>query len=70
MIVLDLQRITSIAIIGTTLLSGVIYDSFGPATGWTWGNGTTASRVFVGDGSAKPATCRRNVTDFQPLTLT
>ena len=34
MIVLDLQRITSIAINGTTLLSGVTYDPFGPATGF------------------------------------
>jgi len=30
------HRITSITVNSTTLLSGVIYDPFGPATGWTW----------------------------------
>jgi RHS repeat-associated protein len=35
---------------GTTILSGVTYDPFGPITGWTWGNGTTASRGFDTDG--------------------
>jgi RHS repeat-associated protein len=32
------------------LLSGVTYDSFGPAKGWTWGNSTTSSRTFDTDG--------------------
>jgi YD repeat-containing protein len=34
----------------TTLLSGVTYDPFGPATGWTWGNSTTSSRAYDEDG--------------------
>ena len=29
-----------------TLLSNVTYDFLGNATGWTWGNGTTAVRAF------------------------
>jgi RHS repeat-associated protein len=45
------HQITSIMVNGTTLLSGVTYNPFGPATGWTWGNGTTVSRVFVSDGN-------------------
>jgi RHS repeat-associated protein len=45
------HRITSISINGTTLLSGVTYDPFGPATGWTWGNNTTVSRSFDQDGN-------------------
>jgi RHS repeat-associated protein len=34
----------------TTILSNVTYDPFGPITGWTWGNSTTASRTFDADG--------------------
>ena len=45
------HRITSIKVNGTTLLSGVTYNPFGPATGWTWGNGTTVSRSFDEDGN-------------------
>ena len=45
------HRVTSIAINGTTLLSGVTYDPFGPATGWTWGNSTTVIRTFDQDGN-------------------
>jgi RHS repeat-associated protein len=45
------RRITSISVNGTTILSGVTYDPFGPATGWTWGNGTTESRAFDQDGN-------------------
>ncbi len=44
------HRITSIAINGTTLLSGVSYDPFGPVTGWTWGNSTSVSRTYDSDG--------------------
>jgi RHS repeat-associated protein len=44
------HRITSIKVGTTTLLSNVTYDPFGPATGWTWGNSTTVSRVFDEDG--------------------
>jgi len=45
------HRITSIKIGSTTLLSGVTYDPFGPATGWTWGNATTTTRSFDLDGN-------------------
>jgi RHS repeat-associated protein len=34
----------------TTILSNITYDPFGPITGWTWGNGTSASRGFDTDG--------------------
>jgi RHS repeat-associated protein len=34
----------------TTLLNNITYDPFGPITGWTWGNGTAASRGFDTDG--------------------
>jgi RHS repeat-associated protein len=45
------HRITSIMVGSTSLLSGVTYDPFGPATGWTWGNGTTTSKTFDMDGN-------------------
>jgi RHS repeat-associated protein len=35
---------------GTTILSNITYDPFGPITGWIWGNGTSASRGFDTDG--------------------
>lgn len=44
------HQVTSISINSTTLLSGVTYDPFGPATGWTWGNSTTVSRSYTQDG--------------------
>ena len=44
------HRITSITVNGTALLSSATYDPFGPATAWTWGNGTTVSRTFNKDG--------------------
>jgi RHS repeat-associated protein len=50
------HRVTSIAINGTTLLSGVTYDPFGPATAWTWGNSSTVSRSFDEDGSSSSVT--------------
>jgi YD repeat-containing protein len=43
--------VSSVSLNGsTTILSGITYDPFGPITGWTWGNGTTASRGFDTDG--------------------
>jgi RHS repeat-associated protein len=45
------HRVTSITVNGSTLLSGVTYDPFGPATGWTWGNSTTTTRSFDQDGN-------------------
>jgi RHS repeat-associated protein len=45
------HRITSVSVNGTTILSGVTYDPFGPANAWTWGNATTMSRTFDQDGN-------------------
>jgi RHS repeat-associated protein len=44
------RRVTSISVNSTTVLSGVTYDPFGPATGWTWGNSSTVSRTYDQDG--------------------
>jgi RHS repeat-associated protein len=44
-------QVSSVSLNGSTsILSGITYDPFGPITGWTWGNGTTASRGFDTDG--------------------
>ncbi|MDF3019906.1 MAG: repeat protein, partial [Steroidobacteraceae bacterium] len=44
-------QVTSLTLNGsTTILSNITYESFGPITGWSWGNGTTASRDFDADG--------------------
>jgi RHS repeat-associated protein len=45
------HRVMSITINSTALLSGVTYDPFGPATGWTWGNSTSVSRAYDEDGN-------------------
>jgi RHS repeat-associated protein len=44
------HQITSIAVNGTNVLTGVTYEPFGGVNGWSWGDGTTASRTFNGDG--------------------
>jgi RHS repeat-associated protein len=44
------HQVTSITVNGTTVLSGVKYEPFGAANGWTWGNGSTVSRTYNGDG--------------------
>jgi RHS repeat-associated protein len=44
--------VASIAINGTTLLSSVAYEPFGPVRGWTWGNSTTTEvRLYNTDGN-------------------
>jgi RHS repeat-associated protein len=46
-------KVTSVTLLGTpgtTILGNVTYDPFGPITGWTWGNGQTATRTFDADG--------------------
>src|ERR1700722_10039228 len=45
------HRITSVSVNGTTILSGVTYDPFGPANAWSWGNATTTTRSFDEDGN-------------------
>jgi RHS repeat-associated protein len=47
------HRVTSIMVGSTTILSGVTYDPFGPATGWTWGNSSTTTHTFDTDGNPK-----------------
>jgi RHS repeat-associated protein len=44
------HQVTSITVNGTVVLSGVTYEPFGGANGWSWGDGTTTSRTFNGDG--------------------
>ncbi|HPF26762.1 MAG TPA: RHS repeat-associated core domain-containing protein, partial [Steroidobacteraceae bacterium] len=43
-------QVTSIAVDGTTILNNVLYDAFGPARRWTWGNATQSIRTFDTDG--------------------
>jgi uncharacterized protein RhaS with RHS repeats len=35
---------------GSSVLASVIYDPFGPARQWTWGNGTLTNRTYDQDG--------------------
>jgi RHS repeat-associated protein len=44
------HQVTSITVNGTTVLNGVTYEPFGGVKGWTWGDSTTVSRTFNGDG--------------------
>jgi RHS repeat-associated protein len=44
-------KIDSLTLNGTTtILSDVLYQSFGPTSGWTWGNSTLAVREYDTDG--------------------
>lgn len=44
-------KVTSITLNSTTtILSGVLYDPFGPVRGWTWGNGQSVARTYDLDG--------------------
>jgi RHS repeat-associated protein len=48
-------RVTSITLNGSTpILDQVLYEPLGPVSGWRWGNGTFAVRVYDTDG--KPTT--------------
>ena len=44
-------QVTGIAVNGTTVLSNVAYEPFGPPRSWTWSNGTTESRLHDTDGN-------------------
>ena len=47
------SRITGITLNGsTTILDQALYEPFGPVSGWRWGNGTFAARVYDLDGKA------------------
>jgi len=43
-------QISSINVNGQALLTNILYQPFGPAKGWTWGNGSTYARAFDQDG--------------------
>jgi RHS repeat-associated protein len=44
-------KVTSLTLNGsTTILSNVLYQPFGPTSGWTWGNSTLAVREYDTDG--------------------
>jgi YD repeat-containing protein len=45
------NQVSSISVNGTTVLSGVAYEPFGPARTWTWGNATTEIRLHDTDGN-------------------
>jgi RHS repeat-associated protein len=44
-------QVTSIAVNGNPLLSQVLYQPFGPVSGWTWANNTNEARVYDEDGN-------------------
>ena len=44
-------RIASVTLNGsTTILNQMLYEPFGPVSGWSWGNSTIAARVYDTDG--------------------
>jgi RHS repeat-associated protein len=43
-------KITGITVNGASVLTNVLYEPFGPTSGWTWGNGTFAVRTYDTDG--------------------
>jgi RHS repeat-associated protein len=45
------SQVTSIAVNGNALLSQVLYQPFGPVSGWTWANNTNEARVYDQDGN-------------------
>lgn len=44
-------KLTSVTSGSETILSGVLYDPFGPLRGWTWGNASQAVRSYDPDGN-------------------
>jgi RHS repeat-associated protein len=44
-------QVISIAVNGNPLLSQVLYQPFGPVSGWTWANNTNEARVYDEDGN-------------------
>ncbi|WP_161966157.1 RHS repeat-associated core domain-containing protein [Steroidobacter cummioxidans] len=43
-------KVTSVSVNGTLLVSGILYEPFGPVRQWTWANGALAVRTFDQDG--------------------
>jgi RHS repeat-associated protein len=50
------HQISAIAVNGTTLLSSVSYEPFGPSRGWSWGNGASEIRLHDTDGNPSSIT--------------
>jgi len=44
-------QVTSISVNGNALLSQVLYQPFGPVSGWTWANNTNEARSYDHDGN-------------------
>jgi RHS repeat-associated protein len=44
------HQIVGITVNGVSLLTSVTYEPFGGVNGWTWGNGSSASRTYNEDG--------------------
>lgn len=44
------HQVTSVTVNGATVLSSATHEPLGPVSGWTWGNGSTASRTYDTDG--------------------
>src|SRR5262249_45356455 len=44
------NRVVNLQVDGTNILTGALYEPFGPTRGWTWGNGTLAVRGYDLDG--------------------
>lgn len=44
------DQLTQISVNGTPILSGITYEPFGPANGWSWGTGASVTRTFDKDG--------------------
>ena len=44
-------QVTSISVNGNPLLSQVLYEPFGPVSGWTWANNTNEARIYDEDGN-------------------
>jgi RHS repeat-associated protein len=46
------HQITGVTYNGTSVVSNIAYEPFGPVRGWTWGNGTKEVRLYNTDGNA------------------
>ncbi|MFL6604627.1 MAG: RHS repeat domain-containing protein [Steroidobacteraceae bacterium] len=44
-------QVSGVAVNGTPLISGVLYQPFGPTRGWTWGNNSAEVRLYDEDGN-------------------
>ena len=58
-------RISSVSVDGATLLNAATYEPFGPANGWTWGNGTNHQRFYDKDGRVAAITFPPEAADQQ-----